>query len=205
MTDIVCILDRSGSMSRVQDEVLTHFNAFLAEQRALPDKARLTLVLFDDKYDIVHDRVPIKDVPDLTKDVYFARGMTALNDAVGRTLKHFEPKGKKTKVLVLIQTDGEENNSTEYRDTAAVKALVEEKQAAGWNFLFVSAGIDAFKTGGSLGISGQHLGQTTHDAHGYANLAASYNVAATSLRSTGWVDYAASNAALNAEPEDAKK
>ena len=161
--EIVCVLDRSGSMASLVTEVINSFNVFLKEQKAEPGKARLTLVIFDDHYDIIHDRVKLSDVPGITPDVYFARGMTALNDAIGKTIAAVK-KGAE-KVIFLIQTDGHENASSEY-SASDIKKLVEKKQKKGWEFLFVGAGIDAFDVGGAIGIPVHNIAMVAHTASG---------------------------------------
>jgi uncharacterized protein YegL len=147
-THIICILDRSGSMSTLTESVISNFNTFLEEQKSVEGKAKLTLVLFDDRYEVVYDEVKLKDVKPLTTDTYFTRGMTAMNDAIGRTVSS---KINKKKAIVLIHTDGFENASTEY-SAKAVKELV-DKQKEKWEFIFVGADIDAETVGNDLGIT----------------------------------------------------
>lgn len=145
---IVCILDRSGSMSSLQTEVINSFNTFLKEQQAEKGKAFLTLVLFDDRYDIIHDRVNIKDVPKLDSQTYFARGMTGLYDAIGKTVNSIIDKD----VMVLIQTDGYENSSQEYNQKA-IKELITKKENLGWDFIFLGANIDTMAEGSKMGLA----------------------------------------------------
>ena len=145
---IVCILDRSGSMSSLQTEVINSFNNFLKEQQDEKGKAYLTLVLFDDKYEVVHDRVNIKDVPQLNEKVYFARGMTGLYDAIGKGVNSIKDKD----VMVLIQTDGYENSSQEYTQKS-IKDLISKKEDKGWDFIFLGANIDTMAEGSKMGIA----------------------------------------------------
>lgn len=136
---IVSILDRSGSMHGTEKEVIGAYNAFIKDQLEVTEKAgveaTMTLVLFDNEYDRVYTKSPLKLVPELTSEVYFTRGMTALYDAIGRTIKEFE--GKK-KVIFFIETDGYENASKEFSGSA-LKELIEKKKADGWDFNFVGA------------------------------------------------------------------
>ena len=145
---IVCILDRSGSMGHLAPEVIGSFNNFVNEQKAEEGKAYLTLVLFDDQYDVVYDRIDIQEVPELTSKLYYARGMTAMNDAIGKAINACTDKD----VMVLIQTDGMENMSREYKN-ADIKKLVSEKEALGWDFTFLGANIDTMAEGNSRGFA----------------------------------------------------
>lgn len=145
--EIICIMDRSGSMEPIMAETVGAFNAFVQQQQELPGKARLTLIAFDHEYTVVLDRVKLKQVPELTVADLPPRGMTALNDAVGRAVRSMETDA----VVCLIQTDGHENASTEY-STDQVKALLDEKKKDGWEISFIGAGIDAFAVGGSFGL-----------------------------------------------------
>jgi len=146
MTEIVCILDRSGSMSSLRDEVIGSYNNFVQEQKTnLKDKDNtLTLVIFDDKYEVVYERISLDSVPQLTPEIYFTRGNTSLNDAIGKSINNVSKD--KTKVLVLIQTDGLENSSMEYK-SEQIKDLIKEKEKIGWQFNFIGAGPAAFEQG----------------------------------------------------------
>ncbi len=146
-TEIICILDRSGSMGGQVEQVISNFNKFLEEQKALEGKANLTLVLFDDLIEVVYESKKLKKVPPLTTGTYFTRGMTAMNDAIGQTLNQLQ---RKKKAIVLIHTDGYENASKEYTaDT--VKTLV-DKLKKKWEFIFVGGDLDSANIGGNLGI-----------------------------------------------------
>jgi len=147
VTEIICILDRSGSMSNQASEVISNFNKFLIEQKSIEGKANLTLVLFDDEYDMVYDSLDLSEVPPLTEGTYFTRGMTAMNDGIGRTLNK---KQRNEKAIVLIHTDGWENASQEYT-YATVKTLV-DKLKKKWEFIFVGGDINAKEMSANLGI-----------------------------------------------------
>jgi len=177
-THIICILDRSGSMSMQAPEVITNFNNFLKEQKSVEGKAKLSLVLFDDHYEIVHDKVNIKDVPKLTSDVYYTRGMTAMNDAIGRTLSRLEDKKN---AIVMIHTDGYENASKEWTyDTVKQKVKQLKKK---WEFIFVGGDIDAKQVGNNLGI--MNTMQVTNDSIGNAHSYAMFANTTTAYRSGG--------------------
>ncbi len=159
--DIICILDRSGSMMGMADEVINSFNEFVQDQLKEKGKARLTLVLFDDKYEVVYEREKLKKVPELTSKTYFARGMTSLYDAIGKTLTDNTAKH----AMVLIQTDGHENSSQEFNQEA-VKKLIKDKEALGWDFLFLGANIDAKSTGAGFGLHATKTSQFDANAAG---------------------------------------
>lgn len=176
ITHIVCVLDRSGSMGALEQEVINSFNNFVEEQKKIEGKATLTLAIFDDQYDIVYDEVDIQKVVPLTRDVYFSRGMTALNDAIGKTIEKFD---KKKKVIFLVQTDGMENASHSF-DIQKIKTLVETKEKAGWQFVFHGANIDAFTEGGSRGFTTTH--NFAANALGVKHMYRSISDSATSYR-----------------------
>jgi uncharacterized protein with von Willebrand factor type A (vWA) domain len=132
-TEIICILDRSGSMRGSENEVINSFNKFIKDQKKIEGKAKVTLVLFDNEYEMPWRRIPLKDTPKLTKELYYTRGMTALNDSIGKTINDFS---KKKKVIMLIQTDGFENCSREF-STDQVKKLIKKKKK--WEFVFIGS------------------------------------------------------------------
>lgn len=167
VVDLIAILDRSGSMHGRETDVIGGFNKFLDEQKKLPGQACVTLVLFDDRYEVVHNRKPLQDVPDLDDLTYFVRDNTALLDAVGKTLKSAKTAKK---AIVFIFTDGQENASREYKKEA-VKAMVEERQKAGWEIHFIGAGIDAFAAGSGIGVKQSSILRTTRDPKGLAETA----------------------------------
>ena len=186
---IVCILDRSGSMRALAGDTIGGYNSFLDKQRQEPGEAEVTTVLFDDKYELIGAGVPLKEAPELTAATYYARGTTALLDAVGRTIA--ETAGRmaqegicpaKRSVLFLIMTDGLENASHEY-DKATVKAMIESvTQEYGWKFVFMGANIDSVAEASSIGISAQNAVNYTHDRKGVADAFASMESAAREVR-----------------------
>jgi len=165
-TEILCIMDRSSSMSSIMPEAVNAFNEFVQKQKALPGKANLTLVAFDNHYEVKYDSIDLNSVPLLTINQVQPRGMTALNDAIGRTINRAKDSRK---TIVLIQTDGEENCSQEF-DNEQVKALINAKKELGWEFIFIGAGIDAFDVGHkNLGIDVASCYNVSHDAIGMAD------------------------------------
>lgn len=195
--EIICILDRSGSMARYESETIDGFNSFIKKQRKLNDNANVTVILFDDQYEILHERVPLAGVPRLTDEHYWARGMTALNDAVCKTIVKFEKRKKVRKAvvkpIVLIATDGMENHSKEYRDRGVVKAMLEKCQKKGWDFYFVGAGIDAYAEASAYGIQRDHTVSVSRSSKGVResyNLMSEASIQSRTGRSgsTAWKD-----------------
>lgn len=181
VVEILAIIDQSGSMDRVRDDAIGGFNTFLSSQQDLGDNARLTLVLFDDRY-----LVPIKDemiqlAQPLTRDTYRPMGWTAMNDAIGKALTELEEKNP-AKAIITILTDGIENASKEYT-AAQVKEKIKAAEDRGWEVIFLAANIDAFAAGGSLGISRGNTYEFAATAQGLHDAFASMTLCASSYRS----------------------
>ena len=158
-TEIVCILDRSGSMSAIRNDTIGGFNEFLIQQKKVEGEARLTLVLFDDQYDVVHNNVDIKAVEPLTEDTFVPRGRTAMLDAIGRTLSTLvdridkaSPAKQPNKVIISILTDGEENASQEYDRKSIFDMIATLREKRGWEFVFLAANQDVVAAAESLSI-----------------------------------------------------
>ena len=192
LTEIIFILDRSGSMHHLESDTIGGYNSFLDQQKAEEGEARVTTVLFDDRYEILHDYVDIKEVQPITKKEYFARGSTALLDAVGKTIKevehrqNFAPVEDTTeKTMVVIITDGLENASREYHLDTVKKMVTVQQEKHGWEFIFLGANIDAVKTAGGFGISADRAVNYHADAVGTATNFAGVAAAATAMRKSG--------------------
>ena len=150
MTELVFILDRSGSMSGLEKDTIGGFNSMLEKQRKEPGDAVVSTVLFDNETEVIHDRVVIADVPNLTDKEYFVRGCTALLDAVGGAIQHIGNVHKYArkedvpeKTLFIITTDGMENASHHYTYDKVRNMIERQKERYGWEFLFLGANIDA--------------------------------------------------------------
>lgn len=149
-TEVIVILDRSGSMSSISEATVNGFNEFIKEQKGAKGKAFITLVQFDDSYQVDYKNVPVEAVSDLINgETFVPRGMTAMLDAIGKTIN--EVKTDRDVVCVII-TDGHENASKEYTKDTVFK-LINKKTKKGWSFLFLGANQDAIKAGGDLGIN----------------------------------------------------
>ena len=159
-TELVFILDRSGSMAGLEEDTIGGFNAMLEKQKKEPGECYVTTVLFDHEILTLHDRLRLQDVPALTDSDYAVRGCTALIDAIGMTVKHVEDIHRYQRkedvpahTLFVITTDGLENASKEF-SSAQVKAMIEKKKEKnGWEFLFIGANIDAVETAAHFGIN----------------------------------------------------
>lgn len=158
-TELAFILDRSGSMCGLEADTIGGYNAMLEKQKKEAGEAIVTTVLFDDQYELLHDRIDLRGIAPITDREYYVRGSTALLDAIGKTIqkianvqKRTAPELRADRVLFVITTDGHENASREY-SYSKVKALVErQKKQYGWEFLFLGANIDAIATAQRFGI-----------------------------------------------------
>lgn len=174
LTELVFILDRSGSMRGLESDTTGGFNAMIERQKKEEGEAYVSTVLFDDVSEVLHDRVNISDVKDLTDRDYYVRGCTALLDAVGRAIHHIETVHRYArsedvpeKTVFVITTDGLENASREYTYDR-VRAQISEKQEKGWDFLFLGANIDAGGEAAKMGISADRAARYECDSEGIA-------------------------------------
>ncbi len=175
LTELVFILDRSGSMSGMESDTIGGFNSMLQKQQAEPGECRITTVLFDGQYEVLHDRIDIQAVSPITEREYFVRGNTALLDAIGRTINKIGGVQKNTaeeyraeKVLFVITTDGMENASSEF-DYAKIKSMIErQKSRHNWEFIFLGANIDAVEVAGRFGVPPSRAQNFHNDSEGVA-------------------------------------
>ena len=159
LTELVFILDASGSMAPLRADTIGGFNTMLGKQRDAEGTAYVSTVMFSDSSRVVHDRKKLEEVPDLTENDYEPMGCTALYDAVGDAIKHIQNIHKYArsedvpdKTLFVITTDGMENASRRYK-AAEVKKLISKQQEKGWEFIFLGANIDAAAAAADIGIS----------------------------------------------------
>lgn len=160
LTEIVFILDRSGSMSGLEADTIGGFNSMIEKQKNAEGEALISTVLFDNTSEVIHDRVSVQSIKPMTRDDYTVRGCTALLDAIGGAIHHIGNVHKYARnedvpehTLFVITTDGMENASRQY-DSEKVKKMIErQKEKYGWEFLFLGANIDAVETARHFGIS----------------------------------------------------
>ena len=175
LTEIIFILDRSGSMVGLESDTIGGFNSLIAKQKKEDGQALVSTVLFDDRSDVLHDRVPLDRIAPMTDDDYFVRGCTALLDAVGGAIHHIgnvhkyaRPEDRPEKTMVIITTDGMENASKRYT-YEKVKSMIErQKEKYGWEFIFLGANIDAVEVAGRFGISEDRAANYHSDEEGTA-------------------------------------
>ncbi|MCD7728649.1 MAG: VWA domain-containing protein [Clostridia bacterium] len=172
LTELVFVLDKSGSMRGLEKDTIGGFNSMLEKQKAIEGECLITTVLFDNNYVLLHDRADIRGVKPITEKEYFVGGSTALLDAVGRTISkiknaqnNIEEDYRTEKVMFVIITDGYENSSREY-NLPQVKELIENQKQQGWEFIFLGANIDVVQTAKSFGISENRSAAFTADDEG---------------------------------------
>lgn len=173
LTELVFILDKSGSMGGLETDTIGGYNSMLAKQQEVEGECHITTVLFDNNYELLHDRIDIKAVSPISEKEYQVGGSTALLDAIGRTIhkignaqKHTADDYRAEKVMFVIITDGEENSSREYL-AEKIKAQIErQKEKYGWEFVFLGANIDAIETAGRFGISADRAQNYHSDSEG---------------------------------------
>ena len=160
LTEIVFILDRSGSMSGLEGDTIGGFNAMIEKQRKEPGEALISTVLFDDEDEVIHDRVDIQKVKPMTDQEYYVRGCTALLDAVGGAIHHIgnvhkyaREEDRPEKTLFVITTDGMENTSRKYSYDRVKRMIRRQQEKYGWEFIFLGANIDAAREAARFGIS----------------------------------------------------
>jgi len=195
LTEIVAIVDSSGSMSALTDDVIGGFNAFLDEQRDGPGEARLTLALFDTNYELLHDGVSIESVEPLSSATYEAGGGTALLDAVcmtvdtvGARLAKIDEEARPGNVVVLIITDGQENQSSEFTLGDTRQRIEHQTEMYGWDFLYQGANVDAFGEAGGLGIKAAYTSNYAYNSPGVHAAVNNFSKAVHQKRSRGVID-----------------
>ncbi|MEK6266780.1 MAG: hypothetical protein N2B06_18735 [Clostridium sp.] len=173
LTELVFILDRSGSMSGLESDTIGGYNALLKKQKEEPGEAIVTTVLFDDNYELLHDRINVKGIRPITEKEYFVCGCTALLDAIGKTINKIVNVQRNTneeecadKVMFVITTDGMENASNEYNYEKIKKMVEWQKKKYGWEFIFIGANIDAIATAAKFGISSDRAANYNADGEG---------------------------------------
>ena len=189
LTEIVFILDRSGSMAGLEDDTIGGFNAMIEKQKKEPGEALVSTVLFDNESEVIHDRVDIQRIKSMTRNEYYVRGCTALLDAVGGAIHHIgnvhkyaREEDRPEKTLFVITTDGMENASRKY-SYEKLKAMIQrQKEKYGWEFLFLGANIDAAREASRFGISADRAANYHADSKGTNVIYETVNEAITQVR-----------------------
>jgi uncharacterized protein YegL len=188
-TEIIAIIDRSGSMQSLTPETISGYNSFLKEQKEIEDETNISLVLFNHTHEYIYDNVPIKKVKKLKKQIYMAHGMTAMNDAIGTAittagarLAKMEEHERPSKVIVLIITDGQENSSREYR-TSQIKEMIDKQQNTySWEFIFLGANIDVDQYAADYGFKAGKFAMYDQSSKGTTAVFDSMSTAVTNER-----------------------
>jgi hypothetical protein len=190
LTDITLILDESGSMSQSRDRIIEGVNSYIGEQQTLPGDALFSLVTFNDTVTTRFSARNLKDVKPLTLADYVPNGMTALLDALGRViqttgarLSSFPASERPSKVIILVQTDGQENASREYSKSGVYNLLKHQQDVYNWTFIFLGANIDSFAEAGEVGIRAYNTANYAMTEQGlkaaYSTMSVATNIART--------------------------
>ena len=191
LTELVFILDRSGSMAGLEGDTIGGFNAMIEKQKNEPGEAYVSTVLFDNESSVIHDRVDIQKVAPMTRADYYVRGCTALLDAVGKAIQHIgnvhkyaREEDRPEKTLFVITTDGMENASREYTYDRLKMLIQRQKDKYGWEFLFLGANIDAAKEAARFGIGADQAANYHADRQGTAVIYEAVSEAVCNVRAS---------------------
>ena len=191
LTEIVFILDRSGSMAGLEDDTIGGFNAMIEKQKAEAGDAYVSTVLFDNVSEVIHDRVDIRKIQPMTREQYYVRGCTALLDAVGKAIHHIgnvhkyaREEDRPEKTLFVITTDGMENASRTYTYEKLKTMIQRQKEKYGWEFLFLGANIDAAKEAARFGITEDRAANYHADSVGTAVIYEAVSEAVCNVRAS---------------------
>ncbi|WP_022770136.1 MULTISPECIES: vWA domain-containing protein [unclassified Butyrivibrio] len=177
LTEIVYILDRSGSMGGLEEDTIGGFNSMMEKQKKTGEQALVSTVLFDDVCEVLHDRVPLDKIEKMTDQQYYVRGCTALLDAVGGAIHHIgnvhkyaREEDRPAKTIFVITTDGMENASKNYSYDKIQKMVRKQQEKYGWEFIFIGANIDAYAEAQRLGVRKERAVNYVHDDIGTAKV-----------------------------------
>ena len=195
LTELVFILDRSGSMAGLEEDTIGGFNGMLDKQKGGPGEAVVSTVLFDHVSEVIHDRVPLDRVPKLTGETYYVRGCTALLDAVGSAIHHIgnvhkyaREEDRPERTLFVITTDGMENASRRYDYRRIMSFTRRQQEKYGWEFLFLGANIDAAKEAARFGIRAENAANYHADHQGTAVIYEAVSEAVCAFRASKPLD-----------------
>ncbi len=212
-THMTVILDRSGSMEPIREDIIGGFNAMLSDQKAQPGRATLTVVQFDgeDPYEVIHRFKPLQDVSPLDRTKYVPRGSTPLFDAVGRGINDIDgalamlpEESRPRKVIFAIVTDGQENASTEFRKEQVTKMIKAKSDEGVWEFVFLSADLAAFHEGGEIGIHDRARMLFDKDGEGASRAFMKLSAGVLASRSSAehQIDFSEEDQKPGAEPDE---
>jgi hypothetical protein len=199
-TDITLVLDRSGSMESVKTDTIGGVNQFINDQKKFPGEANFSLIQFDDKYDVVFDGKDLQEVQLLTDHTYIPRGMTALLDAIGKTIERtgkrlegLAEEERPEKVVFVIQTDGYENYSKQFTTEKIADMISHQRDIYKWEFVFLGANQDAIASAAKIGIQPTHAMTYAHTPVGVACAFSSFstnigNYRSDTVTSAGYTD-----------------
>lgn len=196
LTELVFILDRSGSMEGLEGDTIGGFNSMIKKQKQLNGDCVVSTMLFDNQVQILHDRIDIRKIPEMTTKDYYVQGCTALWDAMGSAIHHIRNVHKyirkedvPERTMFVVTTDGMENASRTYF-ADQVKSMVKQQKKQGWEFLFLGANIDAISTARNLGIRPERAVTFTNDSQGVATNYEAVSEAISAFRASRLVDNA---------------
>ncbi len=188
-TELVFIIDRSGSMQGLEADTIGGFNSMIEKQKRDEGECFVSTLLFDNVSEVLHDRIPLEEVKPMTGKDYYVRGCTALIDAIGGAIHHIANVHKyarkedvPTNTLFVITTDGMENASHKYSSDKVKKMIEHQKKEYGWEFLFIGANIDSVETAAKIGISSDRAVNYVHDGEGTEIMYDTISMAASNLR-----------------------
>ena len=189
VTELVLILDRSGSMAGFESDTIGGFNAMIEKQKAHEGKVYVSTVLFDNESEVIHDRVDINEIAPMTKEDYWVRGCTALLDAIGCAIRHIgnihkyaRPEDVPEHTIFVITTDGMENASQRYSCGELKEMIRRQTEKYGWEFIFLAANIDAVETAGNIGIRKERAANYRQTKEGVGRSYDAMSEAITSVR-----------------------
>jgi uncharacterized protein YegL len=193
-TEIIFVIDKSGSMGHLAGDTIGGFNGFIESQKALEGKAILTTILFDNSWNILHDGIDIHEVKPMTSSDYTVGGMTAMLDAIGEIIERVQDRHdelgqeKPEEVLFVITTDGEENSSRKFNKSQIEKMIKHQTNGHGWKFMFLGANMDAVKEAESIGISSDYATNYSWSAQGVYDSYTTLNTVTSAVRSAASLD-----------------